>query len=182
MPLTFIAIASQNRSLYTIASTVRVFEATADGIYVPVACINDFADPVDHRHTEIVFAEGCLNFTAAYDGPILDHFIWTFADQNNRTNLELHDFPFAQKSYICSDDGFYPINKYYDQQSFTIIVYSSSPIPREDGILFSTLATITKIKKDENGFQYVIQVEENIPASLLMAIFSLPFTLMNICW
>lgn len=181
MPLTFVAIASQDRSLYTIASTVRVFKATADGMYVPVACIDDSADPADHRHTEVTFAEGRLSFKAAYDGPILDHFIWPFADQNNRTNLELHDFPRAQKSYFCSKDGFYPIKKDYDRQSFTITIYSSTPIPREDGMLFSTLATIKETKKDDNGFQYVIQAEENIPISLLMAIFSLPFTLLNIC-
>ena len=182
MPSTYIAIASQHKDTFTIQSTVRVFQTTADGLHGPVAYINDSADPADHRDTEILFQGGRLTFGAAYDGPIRNHIILHFADQNHRkTDLALHDFPLAKKAYICSADGFYPIHKFYDRKTFTITVYRSSPIPQEDGMLFPPLATITQTKKSENGFEYMIHVEENLPISFLMAMFSLPFTLLNIC-
>ena len=182
MPSTFTAIATRHRSTYIINSTVRVFQITADGLYIPVAQIHDSVDPADHRHTEIIFSEGRLKFGAAYDGPIHKHFVWHFSNGNDcQTYLELHDFPWAKKSYLCSEDGFFPIKKYNDHKTFEMTIYGSSPIPREDGMFVSMIATITQTRKTENGFEYTIQVKENIPTSLLMAMFSLPFTLLNVC-
>lgn len=181
MPSTFTAVVSRYRSVYNIRSTVHVYQTTADGLHIPIAQIHDSADPADHRHTEILFSGGRLEFGAAYDGPFLKHFVWPFSDENHRKiDLELHDFPYANKSYICSADGLFPIKKYNDNKTFIMTIYSSSPIFREDGIIFSTLATITQTSKYDDGFEYTIQVEEPLPASLLMAIFSLPFTLLNI--
>lgn len=178
MPSTFIAIASRDKSSFIITSSVRVFLTSADGLQGPVAYINDSADPADHRNTEIIFDRGRLIFKAAYDGPVQHHIICPFENQDHRkTDLALHSFPWANKAYICSKDGFYPIKKHYDHNTFTITVYNSSPIQQKDGMLFSTLAKITQTKKSENGLEYVIHVEENLPIPFLMALFSLPFTL-----
>ena len=181
MPSTFIATASREKIDFFVTSSVRVFQTSADGLHSPVAFINDSADPADHRNTEIIFEGSPLRFAAAYDSPVRNHVVLPFVDQNHReTDLALHVFPWANKAYIGSADGFYPIKKYYDHKTFSITVYGSSPIPKEDGMLFPVLATITQTQKSENGFEYVIRVEEDIPASLLMAMFSLPFTLLNI--
>ena len=79
MSSTFIAIASQDRDIFMIKSSVRVLQLAANGVHVPVAYINDSADPADHRNTEIIFSNNRLEFRAAYDGPIRDHFVWPFA-------------------------------------------------------------------------------------------------------
>lgn len=181
MPSTFTAVAQRRRSEYRIHSTVQVFHTTADGLRIPIAQIQDSADPADHRHTEIIFSEGRLVLEAAYDGPIRKHFVWPFSDENHcEMDLALHDFPYANRSYLCSADGCFPIKKEKNHKTFTMTIYGSSPLSPEDGVLFSALATITQTRKFENGFEYNIQAEENLPASLLMAIFSLPFTLLNL--
>lgn len=178
MPSTFVASVFQSRRKVIIESTVSVNQLTSNGLYIPVASIYDSADPLDHRRTEIRFAGGFLDFVDVYDGPVVDQVVADFGDENHgRTGLSLHYFPFAKKSYLCSSDGFFPIKKSYDHSTFQITVYSSSAIPQEDGLLFSVLATVTQTRKFKNGFEYIVQAENAIPVSLLMAIFSLPFTL-----
>ena len=175
MPSRFIAIASSRRKeLDTIESSVRVFQITADGLHGPVAYINDVTDPADHRNTKIIFSGGHLWFGAAYDGPLRNYKVECFRDQMNNSgmDLSLHTFREAGRAYICSDDGFYPIKGSIDD---TMTVYRSSPIVQEDGMLLPALATITLTKEYENGLEYEIQVEESLPTSLLMAIFSLPY-------
>lgn len=181
MPLSFAATAYQTRDTYMIESTVAIYRQTAGNPNIPVANIYDLADPGDHRKLKMYFEGGALFFSAAYDGPLRDKFIWNFRDEQGKdTGICLLVYPWAQQSCLSSMDGFFPIQTECTDDSFTITVCRSTPVPQKDGLLYTPLATLVQTGRSEKRFDYQIQVEESVPTPLLMAIFTLPFTLLNI--
>lgn len=175
---TFTAAVRQKGDSYVIDSTVSVYQQVAGNQYAPIAYIYDSADPADHRQTKIHFAGGTLYFSAAYDGPLRGQVIWPFMDEAHKcTDMALHCFPFADQAYLCSSEGFFPITKAYDRGMFELRLYRRTSRVSGEGLHYTAFAKVMQTQRTEHGYMYMLQVEDGVPDSLLMAILSLPFTL-----
>lgn len=178
MSSTFIATVSQKKSAFMIDSRVSVCKQIANNSYAPIAYIHDSADPADHRQTKIHFAGGTLYFSAAYDGPLQEHSCSYLKNEAHRnTDISLHEFPHAGKICLCSSKGAFPVTKAYHRGMFELRIYQQSSLVSDEGLLYTVLAKVMQTQRTEHGYAYMIQVEEDVPDSLLMAILSLPFTL-----
>lgn len=172
---TYTAVVHRKSDGFVTDSNITVTRQTENALPTIVARIRDSSDPCDHRTTTVEFENGSLRFSAAYDGPVRPHTVRSFSG----SDVSLHTFYFNRQDpqfYLCSDDGFFPIHMEKNNGDFKITVYKSPPVPQADGLLYPVLASITKTQTHRDGFEYRIRAEE-MPRLLLMAVFSLPFTL-----
>lgn len=182
MTCRFIATVCQQWNSFIVTSKITVTQLTADNTPIVVAYINDSADPMDHRMTTIDFAEGRLFFSEAYDGPLREHSEIPFCDANHkRSRVALHCYfhirDHSSQKYLALDSCFLPICITQNKGDFRITVYDALPAEQENRQDHPVLAVITKTKTYSNGYEYEILTNGLPHIQLLMAIFSLPFTL-----
>lgn len=173
MPYAFTATVHQQTDLFLIQSRASVVQQIAGRPSMTIAVIQDSADPCDHRNTTITWAEGSLSFSAAYDGALKPHTVLKF----HGAELSLHTLASGGQVYLCFQEQYYRIQTEDKYSFFRITVSGPLPEPKWDGASLPVLASVGKTEHLEAGFAYEIQTREVLPPPLLMAIFSLPFTL-----
>lgn len=176
MSYRFVAKAVERGYGCVIDTDVTVYQADRDNHLVPTAKIMDSSDPADHRVTKITCGGKTLTFSAAYDGPIVPHFIWRFRNKQGCSEVTLHCFAMISQHYLCYENQYFLAKRETNDNS-RITVYNAFPVPTADGMQPSVLARIVRSEIESGEYTYEIQFARKVPGALFMAILALPFAL-----
>jgi len=181
MPSKFIATVNRKNVSCTIKSIASIYQQIGNTLHGPIAYIYDETLPMYYRNTQIYFSDGLFDFSEDYDAPLQSYKCDLFPKKTcTKPDVTLHRFLSSKSACLCSSIGILPIITVREEGMFELQIYQPSSPASDNGLHSKLLATVIQTKNFESSFEYVIQIEEDLPPSLLAVISSLPFILLDI--